>query len=196
MVVRAIRSIPSGEEISENYGPIFATSPEAERKRKLRLQYWFDCNCEACAAHWPVLEEIDPTILRSFKYLCNSEFIRDTKCLHFFFVSFFRFKCESGRKCGNVLPVKTDTNEFMIRCPKCGKDMNIFKGLKALQDTDAIFKTASRKLEEGKHQEALKFYLEILKLLDENLALPIRDYHFCQQGVRLCMLPFGNVSYI
>lgn len=170
MVVRAIRSIPSGEEVSENYGPIFATSPEAERKRKLRLQYWFDCNCEACAAHWPILEEIDPTILR--------------------------FKCESGRECGNVLPIRTDTNEFMIRCSKCGKNMNIFKGLKALQDTDVIFKTASRKLEEGKHQEALKFYLEILKLLDENLALPIRDYHLCQQGVRLCMLPFGNVSYI
>ena len=74
--------------------------------------------------------------------------------------------------------------------------MNIFKGLKALQDTDVMFKSASRKLEEGKHQEALKFYLEILKLLDENLALPIRDYHLCQQGVRLCMLPFGNVSYV
>ncbi|KAK9307770.1 hypothetical protein QLX08_002008 [Tetragonisca angustula] len=170
MVVRAIRSIPSGEEISENYGPIFATSPEAERKRRLRLQYWFDCNCEACAAHWPILEEIDPTVLR--------------------------FKCESGRECGNVLPIKTDTNEFMIGCPKCGKNINIFKGLKALQDTDVMFKSASRKLEEGKHQEALKFYLEILKLLDENLALPIRDYHLCQQGVRLCMLPFGNVSYV
>ncbi|XP_003487532.1 SET and MYND domain-containing protein 4 [Bombus impatiens] len=170
MVVRAIRTIPAGEEISENYGPIFTTTPEAERKRKLRVQYWFDCNCEACTAHWPTLEEIDPTILR--------------------------FKCETGKECGNVLPIKADTNEFMIRCSKCGKNTNIFKGLKALQDTDAIFRTASRNLEEGKHQEALKSYLEILKLLDETLALPIRDYHLCQQGVRLCMLPLGNVSYI
>lgn len=64
MVVRAIRSISSGEEISENYGQIFTTTPESERKRKLRLQYFFDCNCEACREHWPLLEKIDPTILR------------------------------------------------------------------------------------------------------------------------------------
>lgn len=170
MVVRAIRSIAAGEEISENYGPIFTTTPEAERKRVLRWQYWFDCNCEACTAHWPLLGDIDPTILR--------------------------FKCETGPGCGNVLPVRTDTNEFMIKCCKCGKNTNILKGLKALQDTDALFKVASMNLEAGKHQDALKAYLEILKLLDETLALPIRDYHHCQQGVRLCMLTLGNYSYV
>ncbi|XP_017766370.1 PREDICTED: SET and MYND domain-containing protein 4-like [Eufriesea mexicana] len=170
MVVRAIRSIPAGEEVSENYGPIFITTPEDERKRKLRLQYWFDCNCEACVAHWPVLEKIDPTVLR--------------------------FKCETGKECGNVLLVRTDTNEFMIRCPKCNKSTNILKGLKALQDTDEILKVASQYLEEGNHQEALKSYLKVLKLLDETLALPVRDYHLCQQSVRLCMLALGNISYI
>lgn len=108
----------------------------------------------------------------------------------------FRFKCETGKECGNVLPVRTDSNEFMIECSKCGKCMNIFKGLKALQETDAIFKIASRYLEQGNHREALKNYLKILKLLDETLALPIKDYHLCQQGVRLCMLPLGNTFYI
>jgi len=51
-------------------------------------------------------------------------------------------------------------------------------------------------LEEGKNELALKAYLEILKLLDETLALPIRDYHICQQGVRLCALALGNTAYI
>lgn len=64
MVVRALRTIRPGEEISENYGPIFTTMNLKERKRKLRLQYWFDCGCEACFKQWPVLEEIDPRILR------------------------------------------------------------------------------------------------------------------------------------
>ena len=64
MVVRAIRSIPAGAEISENYGPIFTQDEESERKRKLRLQYWFDCHCEACENHWPLLNDIDPNILR------------------------------------------------------------------------------------------------------------------------------------
>ncbi|GAB1861357.1 SET and MYND domain-containing protein 4 [Camponotus japonicus] len=170
MVVRAARTIRAGEEISENYGPIFTTTPENERKRRLRVQYWFDCNCEACSGHWPLLEELDPTVLR--------------------------FKCETGLSCGNVLLVRSDTNEFMIGCAKCGKSTNILKGLRALQDTDALFKVASMNLEEGKNELALKAYLEILKLLDETLALPIRDYHICQQGVRLCALALGNTAYI
>ncbi|XP_015599275.1 SET and MYND domain-containing protein 4 [Cephus cinctus] len=170
MIIRAVRTIMSGEEICENYGPIFTTTPEKERKRKLRLQYWFDCACEACTEQWPLLNEIDPRILR--------------------------FKCDTGRVCGNILPVRTDSNEFMINCSKCTKSTNILKGLKALQDTDALFKIASRNLEEGKHDQALKAYLEILKLLDENLALPIRDYHLCQQGVRLCLLTMGNTATV
>ncbi|XP_076627679.1 protein-lysine N-methyltransferase SMYD4 [Colletes latitarsis] len=170
MVVRAVRSIAKGEEISENYGPIFTMTPENERKRTLRLRYWFDCKCEACTAHWPLLKDIDPTILR--------------------------FKCDTGTECNNILPVRTDTNEFMIKCPKCGNNTNILKGLKALQDTDALYKIAAQNLEEGKNVEALKYYLEILRLLDETLALPIRDYHLCQQGVRQCMLTLGNFAYV
>ncbi|XP_077276488.1 protein-lysine N-methyltransferase SMYD4 [Temnothorax americanus] len=170
MIVRAVRTIGAGEEISENYGPIFTTMPESERKRKLRVQYWFDCNCEACSGHWPLLDELDPTILR--------------------------FKCETGPSCGNVLLVRSDTNEFMIGCAKCGKSTNILKGLKALQDTDALFRAASTSLEEGRNEQALKAYLEILKLLDETLSLPIKDYHVCQQGVRLCSLALGNAAYI
>ncbi|EFN88450.1 SET and MYND domain-containing protein 4 [Harpegnathos saltator] len=170
MILRAVRTISAGEEISENYGPIFTTTPENERKRRLRVQYWFDCNCEACTGHWPLLEELDPTVLR--------------------------FKCETGPSCGNVLPIRSDTNEFMIGCVKCGKNTNILKGLKALQDTDALFKVASTNLEESRNEQALKAYLEILKLLDETLALPIRDYHICQQGVRLCVLALGNKAFI
>ncbi|CAK9796407.1 SET and MYND domain-containing protein 4 [Anthophora plagiata] len=170
MVVRAIRSISVGEDVSENYGQIFTTTPEAERKRKLRWQYWFDCNCEACTQHWPILEKLDTTILR--------------------------FKCGTGQKCGNILPVRTDTEEFMIKCPKCDKNTNLFKALKALQDTDVIFKTASRYMNERKYQEALKHFLEILKLLDENLTLPIKDYHIFQESIRLIMLSFGNVAYV
>nr|XP_050866692.1 SET and MYND domain-containing protein 4-like [Vespula vulgaris] len=170
VIVRAIRTIEKGQEISENYGPIFTTMPETERKRNLRVQYWFDCKCEACTNHWPMLEEIDPMILR--------------------------FKCDTGRSCGNVLPVRTDTNEFMINCPKCGKGTNLLKGLKALQDTDMLFKMASRHLECGEHEQALGAYLKMLILLDETLSLPIRDYHLCQQGVRLCMLALGNTATI
>ncbi|XP_066591928.1 SET and MYND domain-containing protein 4-like [Prorops nasuta] len=168
MVARAVRTIRTGEEISDNYGPIFTITPESERKRKLRVQYWFHCSCEACLGHWPILDDLDPTILR--------------------------FKCETGRFCRNVLNVRNNTNEFIIPCVKCGKSTNILKGLKLLQDTDQLFRLAADNLEKGLHDRALKNYLKILKLLDETLALPIKDYHICQQGVRLCMLALGNIT--
>lgn len=84
----------------------------------------------------------------------------------------------------------------MVKCTECGNSTNILKGLKSLQDTDALFKLASNDLEEGNHDDALKSYLKILKLLDETLALPIKDYHVCQQGVRLCTLTLGNTAVI
>ncbi|XP_008202496.1 SET and MYND domain-containing protein 4 [Nasonia vitripennis] len=170
MVVRAIKTIPAGAEISENYGPIFTEEEENDRKRKLRLQYWFDCDCEACKNHWPLLADIDPNVLK--------------------------FKCETGSSCGNVLPVNINSEIFMIPCSKCGNSTNLFKGLKAIQDTDAIYKSARKNLELGHHDDALKSFLEILKILDETLALPMRDYHLCQQGVRQCMLACGNSSFV
>ena len=84
----------------------------------------------------------------------------------------------------------------MIPCSKCGKSTNILKGLKAMQDTDALYKNATKNLEEGNHEEALKILLEILKILDENLALPVKDYHMCQQGLRQCMLALGNSTLV
>ncbi|XP_014213800.1 SET and MYND domain-containing protein 4 [Copidosoma floridanum] len=168
MVVRAIRSIPAGGEISENYGPIFTAEEESERKRHLRLQYWFDCNCEACRDHWPLLGNIDANILR--------------------------FKCDTGPSCGNVLLVDASTDSFMISCSKCGKSTNILKGLKAIQDTDSLYKAAKRHLQDNKPEEASKSYVEVLKVLDESLALPIKDYHLCQQHLRTCMLALGNAA--
>lgn len=64
MIVRSIRTIPKGSEICDNYGAVFTTDGEIDRQRRMRLQYWFDCSCEACLQHWPLLEKINPRILR------------------------------------------------------------------------------------------------------------------------------------
>ncbi|XP_011498185.1 PREDICTED: SET and MYND domain-containing protein 4 [Ceratosolen solmsi marchali] len=167
IIVRAIRSIPTGNEISENYGPIFTEVEEDERKRVLRMQYWFDCDCEACKDHWPLLKNIDSNILR--------------------------FKCSTGSSCANILSINMDSETFIIPCSKCGRNTNIIKGLKALQDTDMLYKMATNNIKSGNHKDALNQYLKILNILDETLALPMKDYHICQQGIRQCMLALGNV---
>lgn len=57
-VVRAIKRVRSGCEVSDNYGAVFAVQPRAERLDKLQPQYFFECSCEACINGWPTLPEL------------------------------------------------------------------------------------------------------------------------------------------
>jgi len=82
-IVRTIRSIRAGEELSDNYGAVFAMQPRSERHAKLRPQYFFECNCTACIEDWPLyseLREIGP------KWRCTNCFIPlptgSTSCTH------------------------------------------------------------------------------------------------------------------
>ena len=59
LVVRAIRGISQGEEICENYGPIFFSTPRSSRRERLAAQYWFQCECRACAQDWPLMLDMD-----------------------------------------------------------------------------------------------------------------------------------------
>ena len=42
---QAIKNIYKGEEITENYGPIFFYSSKDDRQNRLSKQYWFKCEC-------------------------------------------------------------------------------------------------------------------------------------------------------
>lgn len=57
-VVRAIKTIPAGAQVSDNYGAVYATQTLSERQQKLQPQYFFTCACEACAKDWPLYPEI------------------------------------------------------------------------------------------------------------------------------------------
>ncbi|PIK56530.1 hypothetical protein BSL78_06547 [Apostichopus japonicus] len=48
VTIRATRNIKNGEEICHSYGPHKNHMPVAERLRKLKEQYFFDCTCSAC----------------------------------------------------------------------------------------------------------------------------------------------------
>lgn len=54
-VVRAIRSVRAGEELSDNYGAVYAIQSRDERRSKLKPQYYFVCGCEACVNDWAVV---------------------------------------------------------------------------------------------------------------------------------------------
>lgn len=171
VTLRAIKRIPAGEVVAENYGPIFTQEPKDERQSHLLNQYRFSCLCTPCLENWPTFKKMDD--------------------------SFLRFRCDSGvSECKNVLLVPIDTNEFMIKCTECGESTNIMKGLKSLQDTDMLFKMATKQHEAGDIKGALSKYVENLDLLDKTLVPPFRSFHLTQQGIRRCIIEFGNKAYL
>ncbi|XP_065579041.1 SET and MYND domain-containing protein 4-like isoform X2 [Artemia franciscana] len=64
LVIRALRKIPSGEPILDNYGPLFTHKSIKERKRTTNGRYWFDCQCDACYHNWPTYRELEEEIRR------------------------------------------------------------------------------------------------------------------------------------
>lgn len=171
IMLRALKRIPAGSIVAENYGPIFTQVAKEERQSHLLKQYRFTCLCQPCLEDWPTFKEMDD--------------------------NFLRFRCDGhDRTCKNVLLVPLDVNEFMIKCTECGESTNIMKGLKSLQDTDMIFKAATRLHEAGDIKAALSKYVENLDLLDQSLVPPFRSYHLTQQGIRRCIIEFGNKVHI
>ncbi|XP_068628489.1 SET and MYND domain-containing protein 4-like [Battus philenor] len=170
IVVRAVKNIKKGEEVAENYGPIFTTVPKEKRQAILKEQYWFDCSCVPCQDNWPLYEEMTE--------------------------NYMRFKCDSDNPCSNVVPVPYDCQEFMLKCGLCEQYTNILKGLKSLQDTDMMYKLGKAAMEEGKYGDAIKKFVEMLKLYDATLSPPYKSYYDCMQDLRRCMLAKGNYSIV
>ena len=80
---------------------------------------------------------------------------------------------------------------------KCLLVLNyIYTNISYFQDTDAMFRTATRLTNEGNNKEALEKYIEILVLLDSTLMPPFKDFHLCQQAIRRCMLSLGNTAIV
>lgn len=171
IMLRTLKHISAGEPVSENYGPIFTQMPKEERQAKLLEQYHFNCMCQACMENWPTFKEMDDNCLR--------------------------FRCDGkGKTCKNVLLVPVNVKEFLIKCTECGESTNIMKGLKSLQDTDMLFKTATRLHESGDYRNALSKYVMNLDLMDQTLVPPFRSYHLTQQGIKRCIMEFGNKAHI
>ena len=63
VAVQAIKNIRKGEEICENYGPIFFHSAKDDRQSRLEKQYWFKCACIACQENWPLMHEMTQDVL-------------------------------------------------------------------------------------------------------------------------------------
>jgi len=163
VVVQAIKNIFKGEEICENYGPIFFHSPRDDRQMRLEKQYWFKCNCVACQENWPLMHEMTQDVLN--------------------------FRCA---ECQGSAPFHTSSNMPQLRCG-CGASINLFKGLKDLSDTDMLAESANKELESNNLEKAQEMLTSNLCKLDSVLAPPYPDYYKIQQNIWKCIwMRHGN----
>jgi len=163
VVVQAIKNIFKGEEICENYGPIFFHSPKDDRQSRLEKQYWFKCACIACQENWPLMHEMTQDVLN--------------------------FRCST---CGGSAPFHTSSNMPQLRCG-CGTPINLFAGLKGLTEMDSLMEAAHNQLEDNQLAAAQEAYTNNLLKLDAVLAPPYPDYYKIQQQIWKCIwMRFGN----
>ena len=57
MILKSLMPISVGQEVSENYGPVFYFKSKKERQKHLNGRYWFSCDCPACLEDWPLLKD-------------------------------------------------------------------------------------------------------------------------------------------
>ena len=91
MVLRSLVPVAQGQEISENYGPVFYFKSKSDRQRELGARYWFKCHCKACQENFPLLKEAtkikwkkdkDESALEDLKtiYECGADFMEHAQC--------------------------------------------------------------------------------------------------------------------
>ncbi|XP_036331884.1 SET and MYND domain-containing protein 4 [Rhagoletis pomonella] len=164
--VNTIRPIEAGLQIAENYGPIYTQEGREKRQAELKKLYWFDCTCDPCLENWPTFDQLPTDVIR--------------------------FRCDGPKQCRAIIEVPATCNDFMIKCVTCGESTNILKGLKVMQDTELMTRTAKRLYDAGDYAKALNKFIDLLRIMYEVLAPPFPDFCQCQQHTKDCFLHLGN----
>ncbi len=79
-VVRTIRSVKKGDEISDNYGAVYAVHSFNERLSILQPQYYFRCACQACVENWPLYPDINSEVHVWKCESCHNPLLRAPVC--------------------------------------------------------------------------------------------------------------------
>lgn len=58
------------------------------------------------------------------------------------------------------------------------------------------YRLGRAELESGQYGEAMKKFINVLKLYNDTLSPPYRSYYDCVQDLRRCMLSMGNYSIV
>lgn len=159
-VVRAIRNIPKGSELLDNYGALCALEPTEVRRKKLVHQYFFTCNCQACIDDYPQYTDIPS----------------DTPV----------FKCDS---CSGPVFMPIDNKYDMVPCSFCQHIHALTPRLSTLAESDETYRMAMKDVllsSCDNIDQNIIFLEEHLALMDRLLCRPWRDFNDCQEALKQC----------
>lgn len=166
-VVRAIKNIPSGHEISDNYGTLSAVSVKPERHNKLKSQYYFTCQCRACEENFPLYSEIPSTASPVYK-------------------------CEN---CCTPLHVVDSSKDraLSVVCSGCQCSYNLSQMTAILKaSTDLYQQAMDTLLIKADVKGTLSVFISHLRLLEKLVCRPWKDYNNCQEAIKQCYSIMGN----
>ena len=90
------------------------------------------------------------------------------------------WKCPNCRK-----PMQTGANSANVVCTECGTERNTNDCIGTLMSIDADYGKAYDDLLKGDVARALQPLLRLLEVLDELVCRPLREYHRCDEAVKL-----------
>ena len=166
-VVRAIKNIRSGHDISDNYGALSAVSAKPERRNKLKSQYYFTCQCRACGEDFPLYSEIPSTASPVYK-------------------------CENCCTPLNLVDSSKD-RELSVVCSGCQCSYNLSEMTAMLKaSTDLYQQAMDTLLIKADVKGTLSVFVSHLRLLEKLVCRPWKDYNNCQEAIKQCYSIMGN----
>lgn len=166
MVLRAVRFIMAGEEVTDSYGEHYATSSVVSRIALLQQQYYFQCACEACLHQWP-----------TYFNLSGECKLKCVICHHP--IDCHRGKCH---KC-NLDYTKVSTNEALAIATYNWKEV-----AHQLKVAIAKYEGAYESVLSGDVSiENIKKTCNLIELIDRYVQMPCKVYFEAQETLKHCL---------
>ena len=162
-VVRAVRPVRAGDEVTISYGPHFSSTKQRERQAALRSQYSFECRCVACRGKWPLWKEI---ITNVPTFICS--------------------------ECRKPLHMTNLKKGRYVTCRKCNHRVDVSECVRYLEASHESYAAAMADAVNGRVDEALPVLVRHLELMLGCLRQPWRDLVSCQEAVKQCYRLLAN----
>ncbi|KAK4296559.1 hypothetical protein Pmani_030953 [Petrolisthes manimaculis] len=162
-VLRAVRPIPCGAEVCDNYGFYFHSSTVNERHEVLQSQYKFTCSCRACSSMWPLYPHHPQETLI---FRCPSKGCHRSCCY--------------STSCRNM-------------CNVCGNKQQYAKLLREIEQQLNVYKTALDQVKTGNIKSALPALITHITFMNRHCVEPVKHFTDAQEAIKQCYNCHGNV---